>query len=703
MEEGDDTTNDKTSESEDTLDSESEYSDNPTCSSKRRNVSRYYSKEWELQYNWLKQDEDTKRPFCIACKQLLINQRNHLHRHAETKKHISNLKQASESSNIQLIDFFPNRNTNLRKNVAIAEIKLVLRAISKNHSFKSMDGMSKFNSSIFPDSNIAKAVSIKIFYKLNNISLTYREMFPLLQVKCNRTKSKEVAQFLGREGQRSIVSKMQKQQFSLIIDETTDISTDKCLVMVVRQYNMSQGKTNDNFFKLVKPENGKGETICNAVLEALESNNIPLQNFIGFATDNASAMVGRINGVSSLLKNKIPDLFHLGCVCHSVNLMNISALECLPEDVEKLAKNIFNFFRSSNRKVDFKELQSIFDVPEHKLLRLSDTRWLSFEEVAKRILEQWTVLQHYFNRAQLEEKNPKTLDKIRVIQDALSSTNYIYLKFLVYILGIMNKFNKCFQSESSQIIYLISYTKDILLQIFQNFLQKEYILATNLENVSYRETLNIKDITNIYIGHEAEAAIQSENMSNIECIAIKQNILKFYQKLCDGILSRININDKKLSTLSYLQPTFFTSNEDINYNDLISEFKNVISDPEAFISEYKLLESKCNDKAYQHIFKITNAEKFWYRVGSLKNAFNEPLYLNLYRLAAHVLTLPHSSACAERIFSKLGLMKNKLTNRLKVETCDSMLSALNLLDTEIEDWMPSTELVQKYREEITKK
>lgn len=57
------------------------------------------------------------------------------------------------------------------------------------------------------------------------------------------------------------------------------------------------------------------------------------------------------------------------------------------------------------------ELQSIFDVPEHKLLRLCDTRWLSFESVANRVLEQWIVLQHFFIRAQFEEKDKKNFGK----------------------------------------------------------------------------------------------------------------------------------------------------------------------------------------------------------------------------------------------------------------------------------------------------
>lgn len=59
-------------------------------SSKRQKIYRNYCKEWEIHYKWIKQDAETKRPICIACKQLLINQKTHLARHAGTKKHIDN-------------------------------------------------------------------------------------------------------------------------------------------------------------------------------------------------------------------------------------------------------------------------------------------------------------------------------------------------------------------------------------------------------------------------------------------------------------------------------------------------------------------------------------------------------------------------------------------------------------------------------------
>lgn len=115
---------------------------------------RKYSNEWEKEYKWVKLDLETKKPKCVVCNQLLNCQKSHLERHSKTSKHVY------EANTMQLEIFLPTRSTNFRKNVAIAEIKLVLRTINCNQSFYSMDKLAKFNSKIYPDSAVAKSVGI---------------------------------------------------------------------------------------------------------------------------------------------------------------------------------------------------------------------------------------------------------------------------------------------------------------------------------------------------------------------------------------------------------------------------------------------------------------------------------------------------------------------------------------------------------------
>lgn len=115
-------------------------------------------------------------------------------------------------------------------------------------------------------------------------------------------------------------------------------------------------------------------------------------------------MVGSKSGVVTLLKKKIPHVFHIGCISNSLYLIIKSALKCIPEDVEKLLRNILNFLKSVKRQSNFKQIQSIFVVSDHTILRLSDIRWLSFESVAERVLDQWLVLEEYFKQVQVTEK-----------------------------------------------------------------------------------------------------------------------------------------------------------------------------------------------------------------------------------------------------------------------------------------------------------
>lgn len=188
-------------------------------------------------------------------------------------------------------------------------------------------------------------------------------------------------------------------------------------------------------------------------------------------------------------------------------------------------------------------------------------------------------------------------------------------------------------------------------------------MFTELVSINGRNVINIKDVTNIYIRLEAEEAIRIEGISEI-AIVITYN---FYQKLCDEVLSRIDISDKRLTMLRYFDSFFIQSSEEINYVDLVSA------------NDLKLLECKDMDES------------------NLKNKLNESLYQNLYDFVGYILTLPHSSGCSERVFLMLSLMKNKLTYRLKVKSSESMHSAMNLLDTELDDWTPGEELVNMYR------
>ena len=89
---------------------------------------------------------------------------------------------------------------------------------------------------------------------------------------------------------------------------------------------------------------------------------------------------------------------------------------------------------------------------------------------------------------------------------------------------------------------------------------------------------------------------------------------------------------------------------------------------------------------------------FWAEIVKLKNALNDPKYPQLRQFVGALLSFPHSSASAERIFSRLVLIKTKLRNRLEVPTVNACMAAAGMVDIEnIHLWSPTKELIQNYQ------
>ena len=76
------------------------------------------------------------------------------------------------------------------------------------------------------------------------------------------------------------------------------------------------------------------------------------------------------------------------------------------------------------------------------------------------------------------------------------------------------------------------------------------------------------------------------------------------------MISRIDITNRSLNILRYFNTVFINSKQDINYFEIVSEFKDIIVESKASVNELKLLED---------ILKTTNAGKFWFQIGNLKN------------------------------------------------------------------------------------
>lgn len=69
-----------------------------------------------------------------------------------------------------------------------------------------------------------------------------------------------------------------------------------------------------------------------------------------------------------------------------------------------------------------------------------------------------------------------------------------------------------------------------------------------------------------------------------------------------------------------------------------------------------------------------NTKEFWCEVKNFKDSANKNPFLELADFAIEILTLPHSNAEVERLFSNMNIVKNKLRNRMQVPMLSAILT-----------------------------
>ena len=87
-------------------------------------------------------------------------------------------------------------------------------------------------------------------------------------------------------------------------------------------------------------------TVYYEIFEFFKKNNILLSNLIALATDGAPAMIGRINGVGTLLKKELPTLFTTHGVIHKEHLIAtnldsicVDSLDIIIQCTNKIKRN----------------------------------------------------------------------------------------------------------------------------------------------------------------------------------------------------------------------------------------------------------------------------------------------------------------------------------------------------------------------------
>ena len=310
------------------------------------------------------------------------------------------------------------------------------------------------------------------------------------------------------------------------------------------------------------------------------------------------------------------------------------------------------------------------------MLAFGQTRWLSLEACVARLLEQWDALTLYFTALVNEKRDPSY-----VTETIHKSLNNVFIKAQLQFIHVQlrraNEFNTLFQSTSPMLYCLHEKIHEFLLSLMSDFIQVKCLrncdpFTLDIHNKNFHVPVN-----EIYIGIHATDTLQNSVVSK-DVEGMKRFRLRcqaFLVELIEQIRSRFNT--KPLKILSFLLPENALNLKPKSLREVFLAFPYMsdVCDCENADLEWRKLALD------GHFRDVSDVSEFWKKQFSLKKLNGDQKYPNLSKVVGCALSLPHSNAAVERIFSQVRLIKTDMRNSLKSTSLVSLLHVKHGLHT----------------------
>lgn len=365
----------------------------------------------------------------------------------------------------------------------------------------------------------------------------------------------------------------------------------------------------------------------------------------------------------------------------------------MPRSCEDLARDIFNYFKSSSKRIcQYKEFQEFCNVSPHKILYPAQTRWLSLSIVVNRILEQWQPLKLFFTSNWYKDRLKSSEDIYKALHDP---SIFIYLNFLQWVLPKFVNINKLFQSDRPVLCLLHSKMHELYKDLFYSYMRPcNDPTSIDPSNTSYFLPLN-----DIYLGAEVLNLLKKPEICKNEAMVedIRKRCREFLITGCRQIKLRFDFDNPILKSLTQLNPkTVFSSKRPTTLIPFIQMFPRVVKQLNISIQDiddsWRKIGTINLETEFVDNLKLLNVEEFWIQLKLFERDDEYPFKI-ISDFILIILALPQSNVSCERMFSKINLIKTKQRNRLQAPSLNGLLNASQCMqETSCHEFEPSIKM-----------
>lgn len=252
-------------------------------------------------------------------------------------------------------------------------------------------------------------------------------------------------------------------KISILIDESTTLSDKSTLIVYLKCETSKDLPPNVLFLDLIELPNQTADSIFEALLGCLNNYGFALEylkdNFIAFACDGASVMLGKKSGVVEKLLQQFLNIVPWHCMNHRIELAisdsinDVGAINHFQMFMDKLYTL---YSKSPKIQRELAECASELDLQLQKVGRILSTRWVSSS--FKTVMAVWygyQALYSHFKKAQ-EDKNRTSTERAMYggLIKRLTSTQFLSDSAIMYdILAELTMVSECLQNREANVVY----------------------------------------------------------------------------------------------------------------------------------------------------------------------------------------------------------------------------------------------------------
>ncbi|CAK8531740.1 unnamed protein product [Lathyrus sativus] len=278
---------------------------------------------------------------------------------------------------------------------------------------------------------------------------------------------KELALCCAHEVTKVILGELGDRQFSVLIDESRDISVKEQMAVMLRFVN-DKGNVVERFIALHHVKDTTSESLKDALCGILDKYMLSISRIRGQGYDGASNMRGEFNGLQRKILDENPYAFYVHCYAYRLQLVVVSvASSCsFIHDFFEYISLIMTITSASCKRRDAlteAQHQDILNKLESgeifrgrglhqssSLIRPEDTRWGSHHITLLCLDQIWSFVLNVLSMVDEDGRGPSQAASL--IEKMESFKFAFILKLMLKLFGIINELSHVLQRKDLNIV-----------------------------------------------------------------------------------------------------------------------------------------------------------------------------------------------------------------------------------------------------------